>query len=1066
MSGVGAAAAALLMCAWSQAGLRTPALDLEGRPVVEVRVVVPPTEDPEQLVRVSGLRVGAPYRITEVRRAIKLLFSLGRFETVEVRARTDADGVHLTVSLPPEPRLVEVRVLQSDLLDTADITERTGLRLAAPVERGALERWTDALRTHLVEQGHRDPAVGLALEPVDEAGGRALLVRIDEGPVTRLRQVVVRGRPRLPLWQIGRAVGLGPHAPVDLLKIRPALAELLGTYRSLGYLDAKIAEPVVREVGRGPDGAPVADLVLDVDAGPKVRVRFKGHHAVPARELEKDAAPLMELGTGPGALAEVRERLLARYGRRGHWQAEVDVAARVTPDGNKKEVLFSIFEGDVADVDTLRFPGNHALDEDDLAAQVHDTVARALSSELDRPGADPEVVSLVFGDNSTGAPRDSKQPDNTAPDPKRVYLPRAYRAAAESLADLYRAAGYQTAEVLPPVVKVLKGGDQLDVQIPVKEGLQWRIGALSFSGNAAVESAALLELSGLEPAAAGGAALSFDRVEDARRAILDHYRDQGFLYVRLYEELRQVPPRGSLGWDYVRTSSTAPLDVRGVCRRAEAAREDHCPVELVFRVEEGLQVRTGGLIVRGREKTRARVVESEVEVTRGAVLSEAELTATRDNLLRVGVFERVDVHPLDEERMEAVKDVVVEVKERSSYALDVGIGASTAEGVRGTVAFQDRNLMGTALRLQVQAKVNVFLQPLLLLYDPQVRPAIEEFYNGFSTFERLEYELAAGLSYPRIFGLPAGFSAGFDMIVLRDYDPAFAEDTQRLTLVGNYKGFRPKLFGAPRPATLQVRSSFDRAALECNPNISDRYALCSTTEETSVGTYRLQGTNVYVSVGPRVSWDFRDDAVDPSKGVYMDLTTDAAFGLDSTSPDFLSVEGRVHAYIPLASRLTLALAGIFGRLFPLQQIGDDFDIPINRRFFAGGRSTVRGYAERTLIPQDAAIDPTTGVVASTISTGGRSMLAVKSELRLTVYGPLALALFYDVGDLWEGGQFAFSTTQTWNGGTVRRTLAHGGGVGLRVTTPIGPLALDLAIPFNKRDAIVNDAQLHFSVGAF
>jgi outer membrane protein insertion porin family len=1055
---VSAAVALAALMAAAQLGL--PAAPPPEVPVAELRILASPSEDVEQLQRVSGLQVGAPYRITEVRRAIKLLFSLGRFETVEVRARTDAAGVHLTLWLPPEPRLVEVRVLQSDLLDPADIAELTGLRLGAALERGALEAWSAALQRALVERGHRAPAVGLGLEAVDDAGGRALLVRIDEGPLTRLRQVVVRGRPRLPLWQLGRAVGVLPGEPLDMARIRPALTELLGVYRGLEYLDARVAEPVVREVGEV-DGVPRADLVLDIDAGPKVRVRFKGHRAVPARELEADAAPLYEQGTGPGPLAEARERLLARYGRRGFWRAEVDVAARVTSNGNKKEVLFSIFEGEVAEVASLRFPGNHALDEGELAAQVHDTVARALASELGRPGADPEVVGLILGDRSSSGPRDSPQPDNTAPDPKRVYLPRAYRAAAEALADLYRAAGFQTVQVQDPIVKVGPGGARLDVQIPVKEGLQWRVGALSFSGNEAVPSAELLALSAMEPATEGGAALSFDKVEEARRAILTHYRDQGFLYVRLYEELRQVPPRGSLGWDYVKTSSTAPLDVRGVCRRAEEAQAEHCDVQLVFRVEEGVQVRARGLIVRGRERTRARVVESEVEVVRGAVLREADLTATRDNLLRVGVFERVDVHPLDEERMEAVKDVVVEVKERRAYALDAGAGASTAEGVRGQLTFQNGNILGTALRLQLQAKANYFPTTLLVLYDPVVRESIRTFYGRYNTFERLEYELAAGLSYPRIFGLPAGFSAGVDMIVLRELDPAFVEDTQRLTVLGHYKGYRPLLWGARRPLVLQARVSLDRSDLACNEDLSDRVEFCtgaSGSGSQSVG---------YVSLGPRVSWDFRDDALDPTQGVYMDLTVEGAVGLGASSPSFVSTEGRVHAYVPVASRLTLAVAGIIGRIFPVDTVIPGVsEVPLNRRFFAGGRSTVRGYAERTLLPQDANLSAT-GQVQDTISTGGLSMLALKSELRLAVYGPLALALFYDVGDLWAGGQFSLSTTQTLpDGTTVKRSLAHGGGLGLRVATPIGPLALDLAIPFNKRDAIVNDAQLHFSVGAF
>ena len=334
--------------------------------------------------------------------------------------------------------------------------------------------------------------------------------------------------------------------------------------------------------------------------------------------------------------------------------------------------------------------------------------------------------------------------------------------------------------------------------------------------------------------------------------------------------------------------------------------------------------------------------------------------------------------------------------------------------------------------------------------------------------QRLEYELAAGLSSPRVFGLPAGFSAGFDAILLRDYDPAFAENTQRLTLVGNYKGFRPRLAGAPRPVALQVRTSFERSDLLCNDAISGRFALCSPPSDFQPDqAFRLEGSNVYLSMGPRVSWDLRNDALDPTAGLYAELTTGANLGFDAQSPNYLSVEGRANVYVPLADRLTFAFAVVFGRLFPLEGVDEDaVDIPINRRFFAGGRSTVRGYAERTLIPQDAQIDPATGQVATTISTGGRSLLALKSELRIKIYGPVALALFYDVGDLWERGIYRFETTQDWSGGTVTRTVAHGGGLGLRVTTPIGPLALDFAVPFNKRDPIVNDTQLHFSVGAF
>lgn len=1049
---------------WTALGATAPQGDSSAEPYLQVigqtisglEIDAPANEDPAQLLRLSGLEVGEPYRVVKVRQAIKRLFAAGHFETVRVVAIPEGRGIRLRIELPPEPHLVELLVAKSEVLDADELQTTLRFRAGADVAPGDLGAWQAALEHRLVDYGYRSPTVDLKLQTVDVNGGRSLVVSIDEGPTTRLRRVVVSGRPRLPLWRIGEGVGVRPGDILDLTEVRAALKGLRAQYRGLGYLDVDIAAPVVRPGTT----ANRADLIIDVRAGPKVRLRFKGNQTVPGRDLKQDTLPLIDLGTGPSALSEVRERMLARYAKHGFWKARVDVATRITPDASKKEVLFSISEGAVAKVSRIRFPGNTFFSDAELRNQVFGTVARALSTDLDRPGADPEVVGLALGDRSLAAPRDSPQPDTTAPDPETIYLSRAYRNAAQSIEDLYRVAGFQNVEVGLPQVRLGDRKGQLFVDIEVVQGVRWRVGALSFSGNEAVSSGQLFDLSGVELASAQGAPLAFAKVEEARRGIAKYYRNHGFLFARVSKELRQVPPRGSLGWDYVTTSTIAPFDVQAVCARAAATGADHCEVELKFRVDEGVKVTAGEIIVRGAHKTRKGVRDGLLLVKTGKVLTEQDLFETRDNLLRIGVFERVSVRPVDDERG-SIKDVLVEVTERKSYALDVGGGFSTAEGLRGVVAFGDRNFLGTALRLQMQAKLNLFLTPLLLLYDQSIRDAVEASYTcksgllpcaePYNIRERMEYSLAFGLSYPRIIGLPPGFSAGLDMIALRDYDAAFREEAQRVSLVTNYKAFRPKLFGKPRPVTVQLGSTFERSDLTCNSAIADRPELCSSTPTDVTATARYEGTNFYLGVGPRVSWDFRDDPVDPRAGLYTELQAEAALGLDTGSPNLAAVRGRINAYFPLMSRLTLAFAGVFGSIIPLEELRDGVKIPINRLFFAGGRSTVRGYAERSLIPQDAASD------SGSISTGGRSMLALKSELRIDVWGAVALALFYDIGDLWEGG-FAFQT------GT--RTPVHGGGVGLRVATPIGPLALDLAVPFNKRDAIVNDLQLHFSVGAF
>lgn len=1039
---------------------------LTGLAIASVAFEVAPTEDLSALKQLAALNVGDPFSPSAVRRAVKVLYQLGRFENVRVRAAREDNGVHVRLLLPPRGVVKALVIIASEELDRDEIEAAIGARADSALDPRRLPQMRDELERRLAERGFRAAAVGMALDPADDSGGLRVLVRIDEGPETIVDDLQIRGDPRMPRWELTKLLGIDRGDVVDLRRIREAMDDLRADYVRRGFWDVRIEPTGVVEKPATRDGNPLADLVYTIEAGPRVEVRMFGNQRVSTRALKSDTTSLKELGTGPSVVAEVKERILARYLRRGHYRVEVRDRVTTSGDGKRRFVDFAIQEGPVARVASFTVPGNTEVPRDVIEQRVEELVGQAMAEDRGKPGADPAVVADIVGERTLRAPRASPQPDTSAPDPDDIYVERAYRQAKDAIADMYRARGYQTVKVGDPVATPRKNPSLVDVRIPVEPGVKWLVGALSFAGNEAVDASALFELSGMDPTIVGGTAVSFDRVEDARRAILAHYKNEGYLYVTVAESLRQVPPRGSLGsFSFVDTSTSAPLDVRAVCLRAETAGDPSCDVELVFRIDEGPQVTTREVIVRGVHITQGGVVRSELKVHDGDILRESDMEQTRDNLLRVGVFERVTVSPLDEEQVASVKDVVVDVRERKNYSLELGIGASTEEGVRTFAGFGDANLGGSALRLQLLGKLNIWLPQLLVLYDAQIRDRIERFYDDFSTFERLEYELAAGLSYPRIFGLPPGFTAGMDVIAFRDYDPAFAENTQKITLIGNYKGFRPTVADAPRPIAIQLRMDFERANLACNNDI-DRPELCST-ELIDPNRPRVEGSNIYLSAGPSVSWDLRDEPLNPTAGAYLEIETAYAKGLDQNSPDHVSLEGRANFYVPApyVRGVVFALSILGGKIFP---ISDD-EVPVNRRFFAGGRSTVRGYPEKTLLPQDTEVGED-GTPNVTISPGGKLMLALKSEVRIALFGPLSMAIFYDVGDLWFDGQFAFSTEQTIGPvdapQVVSRSLAQGIGLGVRVATPIGPLAVDFAVPLNRRDPGASDPQLHFAVGTF
>ncbi len=116
---------------------------------------------------------------------------------------------------------------------------------------------------------------------------------------------------------------------------------------------------------------------------------------------------------------------------------------------------------------------------------------------------------------------------------------------------------------------------------------------------------------------------------------------------------------------------------------------------------------------------------------------------------------------------------------------------------------------------------------------------------------------------------------------------------------------------------------------------------------------------------------------------------------------------------------------------------DDFDkLPPSLRFFAGGDRSVRGYSYESLSPRNE----------EGRLRGGQQMLTSTLEYQRRVTGDWWGAAFVDSGDAFDN----------WG----PEELKTGAGVGVRWVSPVGPIRLDVAHPFDHED----DWRLHFSIG--
>jgi translocation and assembly module TamA len=187
---------------------------------------------------------------------------------------------------------------------------------------------------------------------------------------------------------------------------------------------------------------------------------------------------------------------------------------------------------------------------------------------------------------------------------------------------------------------------------------------------------------------------------------------------------------------------------------------------------------------------------------------------------------------------------------------------------------------------------------------------------------------------------------------------------------------------------------------------------------------------------PGISYDFvaEDYPARPLSGHRSFVQTQGAVDGLVSDTSFLQLYGRTKWVFRLwsgARLLTRAEAGF--------TLIDNLDtLPASVRYFAGGDTSVRGYAYKSLGPKNAA-----GQVV-----GGENLLVGSVEIGQEVVDNWALAVFIDSGNAYD----EFRNFET----------ATGIGFGIRWFSPLGPVRFDLAFP-QASDAPDN-YRIHITLG--
>jgi outer membrane protein assembly complex protein YaeT len=219
----------------------------------------------------------------------------------------------------------------------------------------------------------------------------------------------------------------------------------------------------------------------------------------------------------------------------------------------------------------------------------------------------------------------------------------------------------------------------------------------------------------------------------------------------------------------------------------------------------------------------------------------------------------------------------------------------------------------------------------------------------------------------------------------------------------------------------------------------------------------LGDTSYFVSsIGLTQTLDLRDNKVNPNRGFVFDNTIDFATGALGSSIDFVRSTARFSYYLPFGKepapghpdhRTLLALGARAGIIHPLNGNGTVAEIPIDERFFNGGSTTVRSFAERDLGPHD-----------HDKPIGGEFFTVFNAEYIFPIYGELLGAVFFDAGNLLPNSTDPFDHVTAG-----LEEMRYAVGVGLRYKLPIGPVRLDYGYNPDRHEG-EDIGAFHFSFG--
>lgn len=426
---------------------------------------------------------------------------------------------------------------------------------------------------------------------------------------------------------------------------------------------------------------------------------------------------------------------------------------------------------------------------------------------------------------------------------------------------------------------------------------------------------------------------------------------------------------------------------------------DNGKVDLAYNLTEGDLYFVEKVIIRGNTKTKDMVIRREIAIRPGERFDGDKIDKSKTRLQDLDYFEDI-TYDTEPASASNRKDLVFRVKEKRTGELSFGGGVSSVDRFLGFAEISQKNF-------------DLFNWP--------------RFTGGGQTLAlrarvgsiTQNYEL--NFIEPYLFGKPISMDNTIYNTRRDNENTDFAESR----------------LGAGTVFSKRFGEHFHYGT----GYTLERVKLFDLSEDAPPTVIKFSGVNWLSRWKPIItSFDTRDSVINPTKGMLLSLTGELVGGFLGGDQTYYSVQTSATKYWTFFKKHQIEYKI---RLATAQDFGQSDEVPVFDRYYAGGLGTVRGYGYRRVGPREAGD-----------AIGGQTLAIQNIEYTFPVpkLDFFKGAVFLDAGHINpDAYKVSFSD------------FAISTGPGVKIKTPIGPVALYYGYPISNRDDKNRNGRFEFSL---